>query len=213
MNDVVRRVKLHITLSAGEMAAQTIGITWKHFVENAMRQNITREAKGGVVRGRTPLPDALKEARGTLKKSRVNQSQARFDVPKTTPKPPATLNLYGKRLWKEMLPKLVETGLYTEGDHQAFELLCMAYGDLIQARKDLKESGTIVITDKGTVYQHPNVGIANQAWNRVKLMLGQFGLTPAERTRVKARSPEEKRGSLAESLFAAAREKVEGETE
>ncbi len=213
MNDVVRRVKLHITLSAGEMAAQTIGITWKHFVENAMRQNITREAKGGVVRGRTPLPDALKEARGTLKKSRVNQSQARFDVPKTTPKPPATLNLYGKRLWKEMLPKLVETGLYTEGDHQALELLCMAYGDLIQARKDLKESGTIVITDKGTVYQHPNVGIANQAWNRVKLMLGQFGLTPAERTRVKARSPEEKRGSLAESLFAAAREKVEGETE
>jgi P27 family predicted phage terminase small subunit len=213
VNDVVRRVKLHITLSAGEMAAQTIGITWKHFVENAMRQNITREAKGGVVRGRTPLPDALKEARGTLKKSRVNQSQARFDVPKTTPKPPATLNLYGKRLWKEMLPKLVETGLYTEGDHQAFELLCMAYGDLIQARKDLKESGTIVITDKGTVYQHPNVGIANQAWNRVKLMLGQFGLTPAERTRVKARSPEEKRGSLAESLFAAAREKVEGETE
>ena len=213
MNDVVRRVKLHITLSAGEMAAQTIGITWKHFVENAMRQNITREAKGGVVRGRTPLPDALKEARGTLKKSRVNQSQARFDVPKTTPKPPATLNLYGKRLWKEMLPKLVETGLYTEGDHQAFELLCMAYGDLIQARKDLKKSGTIVITDKGTVYQHPNVGIANQAWNRVKLMLGQFGLTPAERTRVKARSPEEKRGSLAESLFAAAREKVEGETE
>lgn len=213
MNDVVRRVKLHITLSAGEMAAQTIGITWKHFVENAMRQNITREAKGGVVRGRTPLPDALKEARGTLKKSRVNQSQARFDVPKTTPKPPATLNLYGKRLWKEMLPKLVETGLYTEGDHQAFELLCMAYGDLIQARKDLKESGTIVVTDKGTVYQHPNVGIANQAWNRVKLMLGQFGLTPAERTRVKARSPEEKRGSLAESLFAAAREKVEGEIE
>ena len=206
MNDVVRRVKLHITLSAGETAAQTIGITWKHFVENAMRQNITREAKGGVVRGRTPLPDALKEARGTLKKSRVNQSQARFDVPKTTPKPPATLNLYGKRLWKEMLPKLVETGLYTEGDHQAFELLCMAYGDLIQARKDLKESGTIVITDKGTVYQHPNVGIANQAWNRVKLMLGQFGLTPAERTRVKARSPEEKRGRLAESLFAAARE-------
>lgn len=212
MNDVVRRVKLHITLSAGEMAAQTIGITWKHFVENAMRQNITREAKGGVVRGRTPLPDALKEAQGTLKKSRVNQSQARFDVPKTTPKPPATLNLYGKRLWKEMLPKLVETGLYTEGDHQAFELLCMAYGDLIQARKDLKESGTIVITDKGTVYQHPNVGIANQAWNRVKLMLGQFGLTPAERTRVKARSPEEKRGNLAESLFAAARAKVEDDT-
>lgn len=165
------------------------------------------------MRGRTPLPDSLKEAQGTLKKSRVNESQARFEVPKDFPKPPITLNLYGKRLWKEMLPKLVETGLYTDGDYQALELLCMAYGDLIQARKDLKQSGTVVITDKGTVYQHPNVGIANQAWTRVKMMLGQFGLTPAERTRVKARTPEEKRGSLAESLFASARAKVEGEIE
>ena len=166
--------------------------------------------KGGDgVKGRTPLPDVLKEAQGTLKKSRVNQAQARFGAPTSNPSPPATLNIYGKRLWKEMLPKLLEVGLYSEGDHQAFELLCMAYGDLIQARKDLKESGTIVVTENGTVYQHPNVGIANQAWNRCKLMLGQFGLTPAERTRVKARSPEEKNKSLADSLFAAARAKVE----
>ena len=187
---------------------------WKHFVGLAMSESTVRKVKGGArVRGRTPLPDTLKEAKGTLKKSRVNQAQAKFDVPDGNPNPPATLNLYGKRLWKEMLPKLIETGLYTEGDHQAFELLCMAYGDLIQARKDLKESGTIVVTEKGTVYQHPNVGIANQAWNRCKLMLGQFGLTPAERTRVKARTPDEKGKSLADSLFAAARAKVEGDGE
>jgi len=179
-----------------------------------MSGNTVKKAKGGAaMRGRTPLPDALKEAQGTLKKSRVNQAQAKFDVTDDNPKPPVTLNLYGKRLWKEMLPKLIEAGLYTDGDHQAFELLCMAYGDLLQARKDLKESGTVVVTEKGTVYQHPNVGIANQAWNRCKLMLGQFGLTPAERTRVKARTPEEKGKSLADSLFAAARAKVEGETE
>ena len=188
--------------------------TWKHFAVRATKENTVKRVKGGEgVRGRTPLPDTLKEAKGTLKKSRVNQAQAKFDVPDSNPNPPATLNLYGKRLWKEMLPKLIETGLYTEGDHQAFELLCMAYGDLIQARKDLKESGTIVVTEKGTVYQHPNVGIANQAWNRCKLMLGQFGLTPAERTRVKARTPDEKNKSLAESLFASARAKVEGESE
>lgn len=193
---------------------QTTSTIWKHFAEDVTKPNITQRVKGGVgVRGRTPLPDALKHAQGTLKKSRVNHAQARFDVPKIDLKPPMTLNTYGKRLWKEMLPKLIETGLFSDGDYQAFELLCMAYGDLIQARKDLKQSGTVVITEQGTVYQHPNVGIANQAWNRVKLMLGQFGLTPAERSRVKARTPEEKRGSLADSLFAAAREKVEGGTE
>lgn len=170
--------------------------------------HMVRDGEG--VRGRLPKPDALKEAQGTLKKSRVNHSQAKFAIPDNNPKPPATLNLYGKRLWKELLPKLMQTGLYTEGDYQAFELLCMAYGDMISARKELQKTGTVVVTEKGTVYQHPNVGIANQAWTRVKLMLGQFGLTPAERTRVKALSPGEKTKSLADSLFAAALVKVEG---
>lgn len=176
-----------------------------------MSGNITIVVKGGVgVRGRLPKPDSLKEAQGTLKKIRVNHSQARFDVPADFPKPPTTMNIYGKRLWRALGPKLKEVGLYTEGDYNALELLCMAYGDMIAARKALAKSGNIVLTDKGTVYQHPNVGIANQAWNRVKLMLGQFGLTPAERTRVKAMSPGEKSKSLAESLFTEARIAVEG---
>lgn len=161
------------------------------------------------MRGRLPKPDALKEAQGTLKKIRVNNSQAKFAVPVNQPKPPMTLNLYGRRLWKEMLPKLIETGLYTEGDYNALELLCAAYGDWIQARRDLVQSGNIATSIKGGIFQHPNVGIANQAWTRVKVMLGQFGLTPAERTRVKAFSPAEKGKSLADSLFAAARQKVE----
>lgn len=176
-----------------------------------MNGNIIKKVKGGEgVRGRKPLPDVVKEAQGTLKKSRVNNSQAVFDVPNTFPKPPMTLNLYGKRLWKALGPQLVEVGLYTEGDRNALELLCMAYGDMIAARKALALSGNVVITDKGTVYQHPNVGIANTSWRMVKDMLAQFGLTPAERSRVKALSPTDKTHSLAENLFAQARAKVEG---
>ena len=188
--------------------------TWKQSADRAMKENIARKAKGGKgLKGRLPKPDALKMAQGTLKNSRVNHSQPKFAIPAKQPKPPLTLNLYGKRLWKDMLPKLIETGVYSEGDYNALELLCMAYGDLIDARKNLKVTGTIVVTEKGTVYQHPNVGITNQAWVRVKMMLGLFGLTPAERARVKALSPAEKGKSLADSLFAAARSKVESGTE
>lgn len=165
---------------------------------------------GESVRGKVPKPDAIKEAQGTLKKSRVNNDQPVFDVPKDLPKPPNTMNIYGKRLWNAMLPMLVNVGLYTEADYNAFELLCMAYGDMIKARKDLAKSGTVVLSPNGAVYQHPNVGIANQAWKRVKDMLTQFGLTPAERSRVKALSPSEKSRSLADTLFAEARAKVEG---
>jgi len=175
-----------------------------------MRQSTTQPAKDGEgVRGRKPVPDAIKEAQGTLKKSRVNNSQAVFEVPEAFPKPPSTMNLYGKRLWRELGPQLKEAGLYSSGDYTALELLCMAYGDMVAARKALMKSGNIVITDKATVYQHPNVGIANTAWKQVKDMLTQFGLTPAERTRVKALSPNDKSLSLADSLFNTARKKVE----
>lgn len=176
-----------------------------------MRQSTARPVRDGAsVRGRKPVPDAIKEAQGTLKKSRVNNSQAVFDVPDDFPKAPATMNLYGKRLWRALGPRLKSAGLYSDGDYNALELLCMAYGDMVAARKALVKSGNIVVTDKGTVYQHPNVGIANTSWKQVKDMLAQFGLTPAERSRVKALSPSDKTQSLAENLFAQARNKVEG---
>lgn len=185
--------------------------TLKLYAGPAMNGNITKWAKDGEnVRGRKPVPDVIKEAQGTLKKSRVNNSQAVFAVPEEFPKPPATMNLYGKRIWRALGPRLKEAGLYSDGDYNALELLCMAYGDMVAARKALMKSGNIVITDKGTVYQHPNVGIANTSWKQVKDMLIQFGLTPAERTRVKTLNPKDKSQSLAESLFAQAREKVEG---
>ena len=78
------------------------------------------------MRGRLPKPDALKEAQGTLKKSRVNHSQAKFEVPDRFPSPPRTLNEYGKKYWRALGPRLKEVGLYTEGDYTALELLCSA---------------------------------------------------------------------------------------
>lgn len=211
VNDAVNLRNSHITSCVNVMAGRTTKTTWKRYAGAAMKQSTTRPAKGGVgVRGRKPVPDAIKEAQGTLKKSRVNNSQAVFDVPEEFPKAPSTMNLYGKRLWRELGPQLKEAGLYSDGDYNALELLCMAYGDMVAARKALMKSGNIVLTDKGTVYQHPNVGIANTSWKQVKDMLTQFGLTPAERTRVKALSPKDKSHSLADSLFDQARKKVEG---
>ncbi len=176
-----------------------------------MKLSITKKAKGGKsVKGRLPKPDVLKEAQGTLKKSRVNHSQAKFGVPEKFPAPPSTLNVYGKRYWRKIGPKLKETGLYTEGDFTALELLCAAYGDWVQAQKDAEVSGRVAFGKNGVPFQHPHVSMANQAWKRVQEMLGRFGLTPAERSRVKAFTPAEKTKSLAESLFAEARAKVEG---
>lgn len=162
-----------------------------------------------MARGRPPLPTAVKEAQGTLEKSRVNNDEARFAIPEVFPKAPLILNAPGKKLWRELGPRLKEAGLYSDGDYTALELLCAAYGDWIEARKSIKVTGTVIYTITGSAYQHPLVGIANTNWKMIKEMLAQFGLTPAERSRVKALSPIERASSLAESLFSKARERIE----
>lgn len=191
------------------MGAVMTMIIWKPYAMPVMRRSTQAKDGGDVARGRPPLPTAVKEAQGTLEKSRVNNNEARFDVPEVFPKPPLTLNSSGKKLWKELGPRLKEAGLYSEGDYTALELLCAAYGDWIAARKEIKITGMVIYTDTGSAYQHPLVGIANTNWKMIKEMLAQFGLTPAERTRVKALSPSERASSLAETLFAKARDRVE----
>ncbi len=164
------------------------------------------EMKGGVetVKGRPPVPTAIKKAKGTYRKDRVVANEAKFVMPKEMPKPPSYLNTFGKKLWKLLGELLLERGLFSEGDALAFEMLCDSYGIWRVAMKDLKVHGLILESEKGYRYVNPANGVKNTAWAQMQKMLGQFGLTPAERTRVMASLSEDKmpkRKELAEMLF------------
>ena len=161
------------------------------------------------MKGRKPLPTAVKEAQGTLRKDRMIPNEANFALPTAMPKPPATINADGKRLWNSLGAILLEKGLFTDADHVAMELLCQSYGQMIAARRQVNREGSILETDKGYKYINPSMAIVNTSWTQVQKMLAEFGLTPAERSRVMARTADDKdptRKKLAEILF----EGVEG---
>ena len=152
------------------------------------------------MKGRKPVPTALKELRGTARADRGVPNESKPPVPKTIPNPPSHFNRWAKKVWREYGQLLLDAGLFTELDSVAFEMFCQAYGRWIDAERQLLEEGEILTSAQGGLYQNPRLGIANRAWDQLKRMLPEFGLTPAERTRVAALVAEEE-DDLATLLF------------
>jgi len=77
----------------------------------------------------------------------------------------------------------------TGADPVALGLLCDALADYMAARAVVEKEGASYETegDAGKMLrQRPEVYIAADAWRRAKLMLTEFGLTPASRAKVSA---------------------------
>ena len=151
--------------------------------------------------GRKPIPTEIKRMRGTLQPSRMNKSEAQFPIPGKMLAPPGDLSDEGSDLWRSIGKVLLDVGLFTYGDRIALELLCVAYGRMKYANRKVEETGGGVLeADNGNLYHNPWLAVANKSWEQVKGMLGEFGLTPAERTRVIA-AIEQEEDDLADLLF------------
>lgn len=156
------------------------------------------------MRGRKPKPTRLKELEGNPGKRRLNTSELRPPVPAAMPYAPKFVNAEAKREWNRMVSILLGMGLYTEVDHAALAMYCQAWGRWVDAEQKLKQTG-MVLTSKetGVVYQNPYLSIANKAWAQMRQMLSEFGLSPAERSRLHTPTPDDE-PSLTEQLFAMA---------
>ena len=140
--------------------------------------------------GPKPVPTQLKELRGTAKEE---NSEARFPIPHELPEPPEILDEWGMAAWNHYGNLLLDAGLFTEGDQIALEMLCNAYGRWIQAELDIAKERTVLVSDKtGGKYMNPTLHVANKAWDQIRKILAEFGLTPAERTRVAALGSDKK---------------------
>jgi P27 family predicted phage terminase small subunit len=73
-------------------------------------------------------------------------------------------------------------------------LLCDAYHEYRVARRQVEHDGMMVVrlTKAGMVrVKHPLIQVYQDAWRRVRLMLVEFGLTPASRSKTSSRPAEE----------------------
>lgn len=112
--------------------------------------------------GRPPTPSALKKLRGETRASRLNADEPQ---PPVGAQPPKWLSKAARAVWAVLAPGLEETRVLTQADAVALGNLCELQAELNRQVKRGQMSNKLA----GEIRQH----------------LGRFGLTPADRVRVK----------------------------
>lgn len=135
--------------------------------------------------GPRPKPTKLKELAGNPGKRPLNKTGPEFDVPGRMLSAPDYLGETAAGVWRDLGKMLLDAGLFTTVDKYALAMFCAAAGRWMEAERELKTSTLILYSDEtGNPYQNPILHVANRAWDQMRQMFGEFGLTPAERSRL-----------------------------
>jgi len=146
-------------------------------------------------RGPAPTPTSILNARGSWRaKGRANEPRPAAGAPPM----PRWLSKEAKAEWKRIVPDLLALGVLTRVDRTALAAYCQAHAELVEATRLLEAEGRILgvpVFNKagdqtGTVKKaHPAVRLQRDAFARVKVFLGEFGLTPATRAKLAVPGP------------------------
>lgn len=138
-------------------------------------------------RGRRPIPSNLKVIRGTDQPCRMNPNEADPDTDKILP--PEHLSETALAHWDATVKELRSAGLMTNLDITALAMYCEAYATWVEASEKVRLTGTVVKhPTNGFPMQSPYLAVANKAFEQMRAMLTEFGMTPSSRTRVNTTS-------------------------
>lgn len=97
---------------------------------------------------------------------------------------------------------LVGLRVMTEADRLALGAFAHEFAKWREAEDRVAIDGPVLYSEKGGAYLNPWQNIASNHFKNMVKLMGEFGLTPASRSRIEAQPEEEKQTSLAEKLFA-----------
>lgn len=152
--------------------------------------------------GRKRKPSHMRLLEGNAGHRPINPDEPQPE--KGVPTCPSHLSKRAKQVFRKLGRQLDDIGVITRADGLALELLVTAYDEFRDARDLIHDAaaekvfeGQTVEQKDGLVYKtftqngiilraHPANALATNAWRRTAAMLGEFGLTPASRSKVSA---------------------------
>lgn len=140
------------------------------------------------MKGRKPIPTALKVLAGNPGHRPLNRGEARLQTQMM--RAPKHLDAEAKAEWRRIVRPLYNAGLLTSVDRAALAAYCQAYSRWVRASREMDYQDFILETDKGYSYPNPLLGIINGALDTMRKFAVEFGMTPSARSRVKAEKPE-----------------------
>jgi len=113
--------------------------------------------------------------------------------------PPKHMHEAAKEVWRKLLP-IIQKGQVMQTDLMAFEVLCNAWADYnycVQRIVADKYVLTHTNNDGATnLVRHPLSTDKKQAYDMLQQMLGRFGLTPVDRSKIYMAIQEEEEDEL-----------------
>jgi P27 family predicted phage terminase small subunit len=94
--------------------------------------------------------------------------------------------MVAKREYRRVGKLLLTAGVMTIADGPALAMLATSWATWVEAETAAIEHGLIVKGRDGAPAVNPYRKIANEAYDRTRQLLVEFGMTPSSRTRVKA---------------------------
>jgi P27 family predicted phage terminase small subunit len=117
------------------------------------------------------------------------------------PKAPAHLNRYGKRFWREIGGQLLAVGLLTRADLGTFELCSLHYGVVVEVARQIEKEGYSTLDERGLTRKNPLFSTLHSASQLYRAYSSQFGLNPADRSRIAVEPAATEEARLFDALF------------
>jgi phage terminase small subunit len=135
------------------------------------------QLRGGLMPGPPPKPTALKVLTGNPGKRRLNDAEPK---PPVGAQPPAYVKADPTLLseWHRHAARLTKLGLLTEIDDDALATLCVLQVRMKDALAVSRGEGAVLGT-----------GVILDLAKELRMLWARFGMTPADRSRVKVEKP------------------------
>lgn len=149
-------------------------------------------------RGRKPTPTTLKLVKGNPGRRKISKKEPAPQQTKKVPAPPDHLTPGAKTFWRKMAPILHAQQLLTDVDLVAFAQLAIAHDRWVESEKKVQKYGELITFGRrgkgkdarpGTVQVSPYLAVANRAYEQLRRMLAEFGMTPSARSRIEVDQP------------------------
>ena len=129
--------------------------------------------------GRKPTPTGLRLLKGNPGKRALNRDEP---IPEGGLGPaPKRLPKYVRDAWADLA---LQAWWATDSDRAAFEILSYNIAQARKLRKDLEKEPRMVKGSRGEV-RNPKSYELREAEDRAARLIGEFGMTPSSRSRVK----------------------------
>ena len=132
--------------------------------------------------GAKSKPTELKVLNGNPGKRKISDKEPRPDKIKNIPDPPHWLDYYAKKEWKRTIKKISKIGLLSEIDMSLFTVYCQTYSQWIRAEMEIMKNGPHYISPKGHRQKIPEVTIARDNANQLRMYAEVLGIGAASRS-------------------------------